>query len=101
MKAVDPETGFAIAQLSEISALDTGVETEIAALAQELAGSAEFGKVSFGTEASHFQDAGMPTIVCGPGSIAQAHKPDEFVTLEQIARCEAFVRGLLGKLRAA
>ena len=101
MKSIDPATGFRIEQLSEISALDTGVETQIAALAQELAGSAEFGKVSFGTEASHFQDAGMPTIVCGPGSIEQAHKPDEFVALEQVARCEHFVRGLLGKLRAA
>ena len=100
MKAVDPASGFRVEQLSEISALSTGVETEIAALAYELAGAAKFGKVSFGTEASHFQDAGMPTVVCGPGSIEQAHKPDEFVELEQIVRCEAFVRGLLAKLRA-
>ena len=38
--------------------------------------------------------AGIPTVVCGPGSITQAHQPDEFVSLEQLARCEAFVRAL-------
>lgn len=51
--------------------------------------------VGFGTEASWFQDAGIPTIVCGPGSIEQAHKPDEYVALEQLAQCETFVSDLL------
>ena len=47
-------------------------------------------KVSFGTEAGHYQGAGVPTVVCGPGDIGHAHKPDEFVGLEQIAAAEEF-----------
>jgi acetylornithine deacetylase len=68
------------------------------ALAQELSGSSEVGKVSFGTEASQFQRAGIPTVVCGPGSIEQAHRPNEFVSLEQVARCEAFLRRLADRI---
>ena len=50
--------------------------------------------VAFGTEAGIFKKAGIPTVVCGPGSITQAHQPDEYVTLEQLARCEQFLQGL-------
>ena len=50
------------------------------------------GRVAFGTEAGLFQRAGIPTVVCGPGHIAQAHKPDEFIELEQLGRCEQFLR---------
>ena len=95
MRAVHAAAGFTIEPLSEIPLLDTGPEAEVVALAQELAGSGEIGKVSFATEGSQFQRAGIPTVVCGPGSIAQAHKPNEYVTLDQIARCEAFLRKLM------
>lgn len=98
MRKVDPAAGFVIEKLSEIPALDTGTETEIVGLAQELSGSGEIGKVSFGTEGSQFQRAGIPTVVCGPGSIEQAHKPNEFVSLEQIGRCEVFLRGLMARV---
>jgi acetylornithine deacetylase len=54
--------------------------------------------VSFATEAGHFQAAGLPTVVCGPGSIDQAHKPDEFVAASQLAACLAFLDGLAGEL---
>jgi acetylornithine deacetylase len=94
MRAVHPGAGFTIEPLSEIPVLDTGPESEIVALAQELSGSSEIAKVSFGTEASQFHQAGIPTIVCGPGSIREAHKPDEYVTLEQIERCDRFLARL-------
>jgi acetylornithine deacetylase len=68
------------------------------ALAHELTGNNEIGKVSFGTEGSQFQRAGIPTVVCGPGSIAQAHKPNEYVTLDQLAKCDAFLRGLADRI---
>lgn len=97
MHAVDPGTGFRIEKMSEIPALDTGAEAEITALAQEFSGSTDIAKVSFGTEASQFQVAGVPTVVCGPGSIREAHKPDEFVTLEQVSRCEHFLHGLMAR----
>lgn len=98
MHAGDRAAGFTIEPLSEILALDTGAETEVVALAQELSGSGEVGKVSFGSEASQFQRAGIPTVVCGPGSIEQAHRPNEFVALEQVARCEAFLRKLADRI---
>lgn len=50
--------------------------------------------VSYATEAGLFQDAGMPAIICGPGSIEQAHKPNEFIAASEIARCEHFMRRL-------
>jgi acetylornithine deacetylase len=50
--------------------------------------------VPYGSEAGRFQKAGIPTVLCGPGDIAQAHQPDEFIEESQIAACEAFVRKL-------
>jgi acetylornithine deacetylase len=98
MHAVDPKTGFEIVQLSEIPALDTTAETEIVALAHELTGTTDIGKVSYGTEASQFQRAGIPSVVCGPGSIEQAHKPNEFIELTQVAACERFIDKLMSRL---
>jgi len=97
MRAVHPQAGFEIEFLSDIPALDTGAETEIVALAHELSGCGEIGKVSYGTEASHFH-AAIPTVVCGPGSIAQAHKANEYVTVEQVGECELFMRRLMGRI---
>ncbi|HEX2828311.1 MAG TPA: acetylornithine deacetylase [Burkholderiales bacterium] len=98
MHGIDPDSGFRIAQLSEIPALDAGPESPIVGLVQELTGNAEIGKVSYGTEASQFQRAGMPSVVCGPGSILQAHKPNEYVEIAQVEACEAFLRKLLDRL---
>ena len=98
MQTAHAAAGFVIQPLSEILSLDSGAETEIVALAQELAESTEIGKVSFGTEGSQFQRAGIPTVVCGPGSIEQAHRPNEYVTLDQVARCEAFMRRLADRV---
>lgn len=100
MRKVEPAAGFTIEPLSSIPVLDTGPESEVVALTQELSGSGEIGKVSFGTEGSQFQAAGIPTVVCGPGSILQAHKPNEFVTLEQMVKCEQFLRGLMARMCA-
>jgi acetylornithine deacetylase len=98
MQAVDAGAGFHIEFLSEIAALDTGAETEIVALVQELSGNDGIGKVSFGTEAAQFQRAIIPTVICGPGSIEQAHKPNEFVAAEQVIQCEAFMHRLMDRI---
>ena len=98
MQAVDPRTGFELIELSHIPALDVSAETQIVALVQELTGNQDTGKVSYGTEASQFQRAGIPTVVCGPGSIEQAHKPDEFIDLKQVAACEDMLRRLMERL---
>ncbi len=66
----------------------------IVKLARQLSRNDTVGKVSYGTEAGLFQQIGIPTVICGPGDIAQAHAPDEFVTLEQLAQCERFMERL-------
>jgi acetylornithine deacetylase len=53
------------------------------------------GAVGFATEASVFADFGIPTVVLGPGGIAQAHKPDEYITYDQVAACEQFFARLV------
>ena len=98
MQAVFKDAGFDIQLMSQIPALNNSAETEVVALAQALSGNTEIGKVSYGTEGSQFQAAGIPTVICGPGSIQQAHKPNEFVALEQIAQSEAFIRGLMARV---
>jgi acetylornithine deacetylase len=100
MKAVSPNTGFAWEKVPGAAALNTAADAEITRLAQKLSGISGSTCVGFGTEAGHFQEAGMATIICGPGSIDQAHKADEFITLDQVARCENFLWRLLDEVSA-
>lgn len=100
MRAVNPDTWIRFSPLSTIPGLDTREDEDVTALVKALAGANAAGKVAFGTEAGLFQEAGVPTIVCGPGSIEQAHKPNEWIALDQVAACEAFMRRLLDRLAA-
>ncbi|HWI15930.1 MAG TPA: M20/M25/M40 family metallo-hydrolase, partial [Burkholderiales bacterium] len=100
MRAVHQGAGFRVEQLSEIPALDSSPETEMVALAQELASQHDIAKVSYGTEASQFQRSGIPAVVCGPGSIQQAHRPNEYIAGEQLAACETFLRRLMDRMCA-
>lgn len=76
----------------------TGSDAETLVLA--LAKQNTMGVVSYGTEAGHFQGtAGVPTVVCGPGSILQAHRPDEYIELSEIAACEEFLQRLVEVVR--
>ncbi len=70
------------------------------ALARELSGANAVETVAYGTEAGLFQQAGISAVVCGPGSIEQAHKPDEFVKLSELDACEKFLRRLISKASA-
>jgi acetylornithine deacetylase len=94
MKAVAPDAGFRFETICEIPSFLGSPADAVTQLAQRLSGEARTTLVAFGTEAGIFKNAGIPTVVCGPGSINQAHQPDEYVSLEQLARCEAFMRGL-------
>jgi acetylornithine deacetylase len=60
----------------------------------QLTGGNDARAVSYATEAGLFQEAGMAAIICGPGSIDQAHKPDEFIARSELERCEDFMRRL-------
>ncbi len=94
MKAVDATSGFAFESIAEMPAFLARADEPAVRLALQLAGASGTTNVAFGTEAGMFQRAGISTVVCGPGSIAQAHQADEFVSLEQLARCEAFLQGI-------
>ncbi|HYF41110.1 MAG TPA: acetylornithine deacetylase [Ramlibacter sp.] len=94
MKKVAPDAGFSFDTICEIPSFLGSASDPVTRLAQRLSREERTTLVAFGTEAGIFKRAGIPTVVCGPGSIAQAHQPDEYVTLEQLARCEAFMRGL-------
>ena len=76
-------------------ALKWGAERKLS-LAKTLARQNRHGKVAFGTEASVIAERGrIPSVVCGPGHIDQAHKPDEFIALSEMARCETFMKRLM------
>jgi acetylornithine deacetylase len=78
--------------------LSVGETDEFLQLAQALSGDSQYRRVAYGTEAPFFQNIGIPSVVCGPGSIEQAHQPDEYVTLEQVAACESFIDRLVEQL---
>jgi len=94
MKKVSPGAGFSFETICEIPSFLSSENEPVTRLAQRLSGESRTTLVAFGTEAGLFKNAGIPTVVCGPGSITQAHQPDEYVTLAQLARCEEFLQGL-------
>lgn len=94
MKKVAPDAGFRFETICEIPSFLGAAGDAVTQLAQRLSGEERTTQVAFGTEAGLFKNAGISTVVCGPGSINQAHQPDEFVSLEQLARCELFMERL-------
>jgi acetylornithine deacetylase len=98
MKRVDPDAGVSFVVKSDTPGLAAAEDERITALAQALAQDRSTGKVAYAAEAGLFQRAGIPSIICGPGSIEQAHKPNEYITLEQVARCESFMDRLVEAL---
>ena len=94
MKAVDPATGFRFEPIADVPAFLAATDEPAVQLAQRLAGTQATTLVAFGTEAGLFQQAGISTVVCGPGSIEQAHQADEYVSLVQLAACERYLAAL-------
>ena len=87
--------------IAEICGLDPMAENAARQLVSELTGANSADLVAFGTEAGLFQGLGLSAVVCGPGSIAQAHKPDEYVALDQLSACLEMLTGLGRKLHGA
>ena len=100
MKAQNPEARVDFTVLAQTPGLDTPADASIVSFASDLGGTLSPDKATYGTEAGLFSNAGIPTVVCGPGDIAQAHAPDEFIALEQIAACESFIDNLVEALTA-
>ncbi|VVE32021.1 acetylornithine deacetylase [Pandoraea horticolens] len=101
MQAVKPDTGIRLFPLSAYPGLATPPDSDAARLLAMLCGSDEFGTVAFGTEGGLFNEVGIPTVVCGPGSMDQGHKPDEFVSIEQLEGCDAMLCRLAQYLTTA
>jgi acetylornithine deacetylase len=99
MRAIAPECDITFEPLYEYPGLDVAPEHPAVTFVKRLVDRNDHSKVAYGTEAGLFQNrAGVASIVCGPGSIEQAHKPDEYVSLEQLAICERFVDRLTARL---
>lgn len=101
MRAVDPATYIEFDPLSALPGMDTEGNSTIVELTKSCNRTDRFGKVSFGSEAALFHNVAIPTVICGPGHIAQAHQPNEWVSLEQLALCEAFMRRLADEICAS
>jgi acetylornithine deacetylase len=96
-----PEAEIRIERLWDYPGLGTPSEAAVVNFVKGLTGANGTIKVAFGTEGGLFdQRLGIPTVICGPGSMAQGHKPDEFVAAEQMERCEAMLAALIGHLEA-
>jgi acetylornithine deacetylase len=101
MHGVDADTYIAFDVLSASPGFDTHGESDIVTLGRSCSETLDHGKVSFGTEASLFHNAAIPAIICGPGHIAQAHQPNEWVAVDQLRRCEAFMQRLVDRVTLA
>jgi acetylornithine deacetylase len=94
MQAVNANSGIRFSELSSYPGLATEAQSEAARLIADCCGSSEFTTVAFGTEGGLFDAIGIPTVVCGPGSMDQGHKADEFISVEQLAACDHMLERL-------
>ena len=101
MKAIRPEAGIVATQYFGIPGLVPEEMGSAEELARRLTGDNSRNVVSYGTEAGQFQERGYSAVVCGPGDIAQAHQPNEFITVDQFRQGEAFIGRLVDTLASA
>jgi len=94
MKKIYPNSSIKKEIIGEIIGFNREKKSEACELVSAITGDNSREVVSFGTEAGLFQEIGISTVVCGPGSIEQAHKVDEFVTYEQLKKCLIFLDGI-------
>jgi acetylornithine deacetylase len=99
MRAIAPEAGIVFEPLYEYPGLDIAAEHPAVTFVKQLVGRNDHAKVAYGTEAGLFQGkAGVASLVCGPGSIGEAHKPDEFLALSEVEACQRMILRLLDRL---
>ncbi len=98
MKRRWPKAGVEVELHSSIPPLKPETDGEAERLARRLTGDNGQHVVAYGTEGGQFQEVGWSTVVCGPGDIAQAHQPDEFIESSQMQAGEAFMRRLIAEL---
>lgn len=96
-----PEAAVTVEVLNAYPGLGTPADAAVVGFVRDLTGAADSMKVAFGTEGGLFAERlGVPTVVCGPGSMDQGHKPDEFIALDQLAACDRMMERLLAHVAA-
>jgi len=101
LRAEFPEAAIKVERLWDYPGLGTPSDAAVVNFVKGLTGANGTIKVAFGTEGGLFdQRLGVPTVICGPGSMAQGHKPDEYVSVEQMDRCQAMLAELVNRLEA-
>ncbi len=98
MRAIDPAADIRTEVVAEVVGLERVAQNPARDLVARLTGANAAGLVPFGTEAGLFQAIGIPSVICGPGSIAQAHKPDEYLEIDQLSQSLAFLARLIGQM---
>jgi len=92
-----PEAAFDTVLHAHYPGLTMHEDSPAIRLARELTGANQVEAVAYGTEAGHFQAYGIPAVICGPGSIDQAHRPDEYCAVSELEACEAFLRKVIAR----
>lgn len=98
MKAVHAACGFTYEVTLEMPGMALPEDHALTTAVKQVSGYNGAGKVAYGTEGGFFESAGIPTIICGPGDIAQAHQPDEWIAESQLDECDRFIRRLVDRL---
>lgn len=98
MRAVDPRCGFTYEIVGDIPGMGLPGDHGLADLVKQITGANAAGKVSYGTEGGLYEYAGIPSIICGPGNIQQAHQPDEWIAIGQLDACDSFIRRLAERM---
>ena len=99
-KARAPEAALHTTLHAQYPGLAMDEDSPAIHLARDLTGANQVEAVAYGTEAGHFQNYGIPAVICGPGSIEQAHRPDEFCAVSELTACETFLRKVIAKASA-
>ena len=94
LRRISPEADIISKKFADVPPLIPSDDNPAEALVRQLTGQNQAGAAAFGTEAGQFQEAGIPSVICGPGSVDQAHQPNEFVDQSQLAECADFIRKL-------
>ena len=100
MRKTHRNTDITFVEKASYPGLFTHPDSEVVMVAKSLVAESDAASVNFGTEGGLFHNMNIPTVICGPGSIDQAHKPDEFITFEQIVRGEKFMENLISYMAA-
>ena len=98
MRSVYKGADIQTTALADVPPMKEILDNPALKLAQDLTGNTVRSRVAYVAEAGQFQEAGFPTVICGPGSIDQAHQPNEFISIDQMEQGEEFLRKLIQRL---